>query len=483
VKDKDTLFNSYYDEQLGRYIGLGLFVAKELTYLMDGELEINDHGENASCLVFTLPVEEKNKEKRKYRLPNKSLVGKKILIIEHNESAALAIQKLFVYFKAEVTILSEDEFENNLPDFTLYEIVLLSNSLFNDTVLHAITEAKKIQNIKVISLDNLFGSEDMVLSGEIDIRLKKPLTQEYVFDTLIELYDIEWARRSKFRHTKGSDRSSLPVYHDKFEDTQHVTLESFSEFKDAHILIVENNKMNQKAILDILGRSTMRLSVANNGQEAIDFLSTVQEKIDMVLMDINMPIMDGYRAAEIIRKSHRFDQTAIIFLTALTSEHEVEKMLECGMNGYLNKPVRIETLYTVLMRFLDHINLSEGDAKPLKTVHPLYEGLDIEDGLSRVGDNIIFYKQVLQEFMDAYAQSDEIFERLVVEQRYGQVKVLCMDMKGITSTIGAKSMHVVLNEIHQYLIYKKPELIHSYVRTYREELRKLIRSIESYLSF
>jgi len=483
IKDKETLFHSYYDEEAGRYIGLGLFVAKELTYLMNGELVIIDSGNQASCLIFTLPVEEKEKEKRKYRLPNKSLVAKKILIVDQNDNAALAIEKLFVYFKADVAVLSEENFKKKMPDFALYEIVALSNVLFEPSVLNALGEAKKTQDIKIISLDNLFTSRKMILSDEIDIRLKKPLTQEYVFDTLVELYDKEWAERSILRHSKGREASLLPVYSEMFEDTEHVTLESFSDFKDAHILIVEDNMMNQKAILDILGKSEMKLSVANNGQEAIDFLSTAEEKIDMVLMDINMPVMDGYRAAEIMRKSHRFDQTAIIFLTALASEHEVEKMIDSGMNGYLSKPVKIETLYTALTLFVDETNLPVSESWSSSALPALFDGLDIEDGLTHVGDNIIFYKQVLQEFVDAYAQSDETYERLVEEQRYGQIKILCMDMKGITSTIGAKNMHVVLNEIHQYLIYKKPELIHSYVKTYKVELDKLIRSIESYLSF
>lgn len=483
IKDKETLFHSYYDEEAGRYIGLGLYVAKELTYLMDGELSIQDSGKQSSCLIFTLPIEEKQKEKRKYRLPNKSLVAKKILLVDHNDNAALAIEKLFAYFKADVTVLSEEQFKANMPDFALYEIVVLSNILFDLSVFNALREAKKVGDIKIISLDNLFASHKMILNEQIDIRLKKPLTQEYVFDTLIELYDKEWAQKSMLRHSKERDKTSLPVFTKVFEDTEHVTLESFSNFKDAHILIVEDNMMNQNVILDILGKSKMKLSVANNGQEAIDFLSTVEEKIDMVLMDINMPIMDGYRAAEIIRKSHRFDQTAIIFLTALASEHEVDKMLDSGMNGYLQKPVQIETLYTALALFVENENIAASSTKGKKALPPLFDGLDVKDGLSHVGDNIVFYKQILQEFIDAYAQSDETFERLVKEERYGQIKILCMDMKGVTSTIGAKDMYIVLNEIHQYLIYKKPELVSNYVGKYKKELATLTASIETYLSF
>jgi CheY-like chemotaxis protein len=482
IEDKETLFDSYYDEEARRYVGLGLYVAKELTYLMGGELLIKDSENTGSSLIFTLPMEEKNKEKRKYRLPDKGLVGKKILLVDHNDNSALATEKLFAYFKADVTVLSEEKFKKNIPDFSLYEIIALSNVLFNTKVLEILEEIKKTQDIKVISIDNLFTSNEMILSQMIDISLKKPLTQEYVFDTLVELYDKGWTQRSMTRHLVDANRPSLPVHSEMFKDTGHITLESFAHFKDAHILIVEDNRMNQQAIVDILGKSKLKLSIADNGQEAVDLLHDTEEKTDIIFMDINMPVMDGYSAAEIIRKNHRFNQTAIIFLSALTSEHEIEKMLDCGMNGYLLKPVQIGSLYTALAAFLDPGNISKERVESAETPLLQFDGLDIEDGLAHVGDNIIFYKQVLQEFVDAYAQSDISFERLVREQRYGQIKILCMEMKGLTGTIGAKKMHVMINEIHQYLIYKKPEHLDSYIEKYKKELARLNRDIERYLA-
>ena len=110
------------------------------------------------------------------------------------------------------------------------------------------------------------------------------------------------------------------------------------------------------------------------------------------------------------------------------------------------------------------------------------DGLDIQDGLDHMKENDVFYKEVLKEFMDAYDKSDDLFEKLVKEQRFSQVKMLCFDMKGLTGTIGAKEMHVIINEIHQHLIYKKPELLHSYISRYRETFNILSKSIETYLA-
>lgn len=479
IEDKETLFNSYYDEETRRYVGLGLFVAKELTYLMGGELEIKDISYVSSMLIFTLPIEEKNNEKRKYRLPDKGLVGKKMLIVDRSHSSALATRKLFAYFKIHIDILSAKAFAEQLPDFKEYEIVALSNNLFKTNVFESLDKAKEEQELKIISLENLFTSQEIPLNKHIDIRLKKPLTQEYVFDTLVELYETKFENKGK---TTVGTHDSLKVYRKAFKDTPNITLESFHSLRDGHILIVENDIVNQNIFLDILGKSKIKVSVAHNGHEAIDFLQTVQDHIDIIFMDINMPVMDGYTATKIIRKDSRFDHTSLIFLSALASEHEIEKMLESGMNGFLAKPVQIEQLYTALKAFLNKVDSLESPILVPEQAIMVFEGLNVQDGIQNLNGNIVFYKQVLQEFIDAYGQSDIIFENLVREQRYGQIKVLCLDMKGLAGTIGAKEMHTVINEIHQYLIYKKPELLHSYVERYKIALYELTQSIERYLS-
>ena len=480
IEDRETLFDSYYDEKSRRYVGLGLFVAKELTSLMDGELLVVDLENGKNSLIFTLPIEEKNKEKRKYRLPNKGLVGKKILIVDKSTKAAKATEKLFAYFRADVDVITAQKFTDMLPNFSEYDIVALSNILLNFKVLKTLKHIKKSQGLKVISLDNLFSSDEMIQNDTIDIGLKKPLTQEYVFDTLVELYEQKEVELSVEKVEKDTNKPI--VYRDTFKDEPNVTLESFKVFKGANILIVEDNIINQKVVLSVLGKAEMNLHVADNGEKAVDFMRNSGKKIDFIFMDINMPVMDGYRASELIRSDSRFDEVAIVSLTALVSEHEIEKMFDSGMNGYLPKPVRIEKLYSALDMFLPKVesNLVNSVEKESETI-PL-EGLDIKDGLAHMKDNVVFYKEVLKEFMDAYDKSDDLFEKLIKEQRFTQVKMLCFDMKGLTGTIGAKEMHIVINEIHQHLIYKKPELLHAYVARYRTTFQTLKKSIETYLA-
>ena len=480
VDNKETLFDSYYDEDTRRYVGLGLFVAKELTHLMNGELLVLDGEDGYNSLVLTIPIEEKNKEKRKYRLPDKGLVGKKILIVDRNLKAANATAKLFTYFRAEVTLLTAEKFGENIPNFVLYDIVALNDNLFNFKIFEALKVVKKSQGLKVISLNNLFSSEESILNDVIDISLKKPLTQEYVFDTLVELYEEKNLEESV---VDSVEKEKLLVYRDTFKDVQNVTLESFHKFEGAHILIVEDNVINQKVVQSVLSKSHMILTVANNGKEAVEFMRTTKENVDFIFMDINMPVMDGYRATELIRNDNRFDDVVIVALTALVSEHEIEKMFDSGMNGYLPKPVRIEKLYSALEMFVKSKKKEEIPvSSSVKKEMMLLEGINIEVGLSHMKENDIFYREVLQEFMDAYDNSDTLFEKLVKEKRFTQIKMLCLDMKGLTGTIGAKEMHNVINEIHQHLIYNKPELLHSYIARYKTEFSKLKNSIGIYLA-
>ena len=477
IENKDTLFKSYYDEHTRSYVGLGLFVAKELTLLMDGELIIDEVDEYEDYLLLTIPIEEKNKDKRKYRLPNKGLVGKKMLIVDSSDNSAIAIEKLFTYFKADVTILSPNQFNQRMPDFSKYEIIVLSDVLFEANIFRALKSIKAHTNIKVISLANLFNTYQMTPNNIIDITMKKPLTQEYVFDTLIQLYEVNDTNKEN-----NQNINLLATYIGDFPTVENISLDDFARFRGSHILIVEDNRINQKVVLSMFGHSNMKLSIANNGQEALDFLEDNSDSVNFVFMDINMPVMDGFVATEKIRENRKFDNIPIVSLTALISEHEIQKMFDVGMNGYLSKPVKIEKLYSALNSFLQKDKFVDIEETNKSYVPIDLYGLNVEEGLSHTKNSTIFYQEILREFLDAYSDSDKVFERLVKEERFGQVKMLCLDMKGLTGTIGAKEMHIVINEIYQYIIYHKPEVIHSYIPKYKKELDKLKKSIDIYLS-
>jgi len=476
IEEPHKLFDAYYDEEERRYIGLGLFVAKELANLLGGEIKISNITDKKDSIIINIPIEDKGEHYANHEITNGKIAGKKILIVDQNIKVSEITKKQFIYFDMLPEIMSADQFMGNIPDFTEYDIIALGNQFFTKEVISSIGKAKKLKDLQVIGLENLFKSINTNLPDIVDVSLQKPLTPEYLFEILDKSSD-----RTDTSLVVEDRKRPLLIHREFFEDSQGVKLEDFAHFGSYHILLVEDNLVNQKVMKGIFSKSNMRVTVAENGQVALDILNKNPKMIDFIIMDINMPVMDGFVATEKIRSNSIFDHIPIVSLTALVAEHEIEKMFHLGVNGYLPKPIKIEKLYTAMETFLEidsdiEIEHITEDSNIIELI-----GLDIDCGLKYTMYNSLFYREVLYEFLDAYSQSDLAFDILMSKKSYDEVRILCLDMKGITGTIGAIDMYRLVKKIHNYILTGKSELIHGYIQEYKDELSNLKRSIKLYL--
>lgn len=176
------------------------------------------------------------------------------------------------------------------------------------------------------------------------------------------------------------------------------------------------------------------------------------------------------------------------------------------MNGFLAKPIYKEKLFTVFTIFIAKVDPNKFRAKKkdrrvknipvkhdkrvskydrraprAKLDFSTLKGLDVEKGLAQNSGNTIFYTEILKEFKDAYSNSDEVFEKLVQDQRFEQLRMLCVDIKGLSGAIGATDMHSLSLEILQRLLFKKYELIPTFVDRYRDKINILTESIDIYI--
>lgn len=481
----DKLFIPAYNEATGTYIGLGLFVAHELITMMDGKLSVQSTIGKGSVFTLSLPfnvVDAKNK--RKYRLPKKSLIEKKVFIVDNNYNSALAIKKMFAYFRHEVTIVSQEDFRKCVPNLTSYDIVVLHETLFNVRLVEYLNKIKMGKEMHVIAINSLFKSDNECFTDNVvDRYLFKPMNQERVFEMIVSMYSdtsLIYGEKSK---------ESAKIYENPIYETRGVSRERFKDFSGKNILIVEDNIINQKVLTNLLHLSGMHISIANNGQEAVDLVKEGKSTFDIVLMDINMPIMDGYTATQMIRLDSQFDALPIVAFTALVLDSEIKKMFDCGINAFLAKPLNIGKLYTALaMYIVDDQPITEAQQtieaqtmieKPKEVIS--YAGIDIEKGIKHASNSEALYQEVLKEFTTAYGQSDDLFVKLVEEHRFEQVKMLCLDMRGLAGTIGASDMQDLVTDILQQLLYKKYEFLKNYKEKYIFELKVLNRSIGKYL--
>lgn len=478
----DNLFTPYYDEESGRYVGLGLFVSNEFVSMMDGKLSVQSTIGKGSTFTLVLPFKVANKSnKRMYRLPKKRLIEKKVLIVDDNYNAALAIKKMFAYFKHEVTVLTHTEFRRNIPNMTPYDIVVLNQKLFSVGIVEYLGKIKMGKTLKVIALNSLLKSDkDNFVDDIIDNYLYKPLNQERIFELIVGLYDLKDAVTWD---DNVEERKHIQITKSHIVETKGITQDRFHDFKGKKLLIVEDNLINQKVLTNLLYLSKMKIDIANNGQEAVDMIKDGKVKYDLVLMDINMPIMDGYTATQMIRLDKKYDDLPIVAFTALVLDSEIKKMFNSGINAFLSKPLKIGKLYTALAMYMSDNPIVRGVTDEVEVREfPTYAGIDIQDGIMRSNNSEALYLEVIKEFSEAYGGSDVVFAKLIEEHRYEQIRMLCVDMKGLSGAIGAYDMYALMSEILQLILYKKYNLVANYKEKYIFEIQTLNKSINKYLS-
>ncbi len=475
----DMLFTPVYDEESKEYKGLGLFVAKELVSLMQGELVVQSTPGKGTTFTMTLPFEMLDPtNRRNYRLPDKILTEKKVFIVDRNYNSALAIKKMFAYFRHDVKVISKEEFLKRMHNLTGYDIVILDESLFKARTIEYLKKLKSEHALKVIALNSLLEKTAQKDTDDvIDRILTKPVNQERIFELIVDLYTLK--RVEEKPHSEDTTVQGALTHTGEIQETANVTQESFKDFNGMRLLIVEDDVINQKVLSNILKVSGIDITIANNGREAVNTVKESMDRFDMVLMDINMPIMDGYVATQMIRLESEFDDLPIVAFTALALESERQKIFNSGMNAYLTKPINIGKLYTVFRMYMP-LAKDQTDVVGSKSIAST-NTLDIEKGIGYANNNEGFYMEILHEFLDAYGESAGLFEKLVHEHRYEQVKMLCLDMKGLTGTIGAREMFELISKIHQKVLYHQEEMLPEYIDAYRKELTKLTDVIRAYL--
>lgn len=215
------------------------------------------------------------------------------------------------------------------------------------------------------------------------------------------------------------------------------------------VLLVEDNELNQQVAGMTLSHFGLIVEVASNGKEAVDILS--QKQFDIVLMDVQMPIMDGYEAARVVRQDLKLD-VPIIALTANALKGEAEKCLSAGMNDFVSKPFDETTLLKVLSKWLKSRTLIEAvEAKEeeleKELAEPVYDLSKLES-ISR-GDQS-FMKKVLGIFVDQTPSAVEEIKFTASSGDYETMGKIAHRIKPSLDNLGIKSMYQIIRDIEKY---------------------------------
>ena len=228
------------------------------------------------------------------------------------------------------------------------------------------------------------------------------------------------------------DKNTISLKNEKIDPN------SINVLIGSKILLVEDNLINQEIILGLLENSGIKIDIANNGQECLDKYNA--NEYELIFMDIHMPLMNGYEATMIIRETD--SEIPIIALTANAMKEDVEKTLAVGMNEHLNKPIEINRLYEVLLKYVsqkvdDYDASIDGEEIEL----PDFSNINTELGLNHLGDNRKLYIEILKDFYNQYK------EFTLDKLEDSEIKMQIHTLKGLSASIGAETLNDITKRI------------------------------------
>jgi len=260
-------------------------------------------------------------------------------------------------------------------------------------------------------------------------------------------------------------------------DHAKITKESFKEFSGKRILIAEDNLINQKVLLGLLGESGMDLVVANDGQEALDILANDSDFF-LILMDAHMPRVDGFEATRQIRQNPEYDHILVVALSGDTAADDIAKMRDAGMAEQLEKPLRMDALYDILYAYSGDETEKE-DKEYIEVI--MTQELDGDKGLSICGGDEAFYHEILQEFITTYSDSDHRLHTLLTNGELKKADQLLLDILGVSANIGADKLNDAAQKIKNSLSDTNKQSHLTLLDNYTKHLKALLVDIKEYI--
>ncbi|MEA3373916.1 MAG: response regulator [Campylobacterota bacterium] len=309
----------------------GLLIAKKIIERMNGTIDVSSKSGEGTTFIFQLDLKiPKDFDLRQYRLPSKSNMYKKVLIADSNLEAAISLNKMVAYFHHNSDIVANLDAVIDKLRANDYDIIYLDAKLVEQDRKGTIHVINQNCDSKIVLVGNETLHAVQIGSDGIDMQMKKPFNYQDVFDTIVELYVDDVAQDE-----------GIKVY----------TKNDLNQFAGSTILLAEDNDVNQSIIKNLLDGTGINLVIAGDGKEAIELLAKTAD-VSLVIMDIDMPIMDGYEAARRIREDNRYRHVPILALTAQVKPEDVERAKKAGMQEHLGKPYKMVSLYNSLYKYL-----------------------------------------------------------------------------------------------------------------------------------
>jgi PAS domain S-box-containing protein len=448
----ETLFDSFTqaDSSTTRKYGgtgLGLAISKRLVEMMGGEIRVASEVGKGSTFAFTAAFGVGRGKASGRVLPPADLRGLRVLVVDDNASSREILQEMLTSFSFDVALAASGE--EGLSEYFEARAEKSFDLVITDWKMPGMDGLETARRIKSqaagggkpppVILITAYGREEVLRKAEqigLEGVLLKPVSPSVLFDTIMQAFGRdEMHQQRSFQEGRRADTDV---------ETLH----------GARVLVVEDNQINREVASEILAGAGLAVSLAVNGREAVD--KVLNGDFDVVLMDVQMPVMDGYAATREIRRSGRHANLPIIAMTAHAMAGDQEKSLAAGMQAHVTKPIDPEKLFATLARWVRRPTGESrqtppsgteptgdtGDRRDVNAAVPeTLAGFDVREGLQRLQGNHLLYRKLLLKFAEDYRDAGSGIRSALESRDLRRAHHLIHGLKGVAGNLAAAGLH------------------------------------------
>jgi signal transduction histidine kinase/DNA-binding response OmpR family regulator/HPt (histidine-containing phosphotransfer) domain-containing protein len=454
--------------------GLGLSISQRLVELMGGNIQVDTQTGAGANFYFSLALPFAKQPAAPSVLPA-ALNGARILVVDDSAVARTILVEALAALPLRVDAATNghdalaavqradaarDPYQLVLTDWKMpgMDGIELSQRIKTETALVA---------RPWVILATAFGREETqeeALAAGADGFLLKPITESLLVNTLVSVFA---PRVTSLAPPNVPQR----------------------RFPGLRILLAEDNDINQQIALELLNQAGINVDIANTGREALTKLRAAgPQAYSLVLMDLEMPDMDGHEATIAIRQEPRFEQLPIIAMTAHALATVRERCLQEGMQDYVTKPVNPEQLYDTLARWLTPSTVDDRSllaSHPPASALPTLPGIDSKLGLSQVAGNTVLYSKLLDRFRDSQRLAVADLRQAIASGRRLDAARRAHTLRSVAGSIGAREIQQAAETLEHYLeqtaiVALADPLLTHYLQTLDDPLSRVVAALDNY---